>query len=266
MGNLTSRKQDFEMIGPLLRNKFSKYWIIQNKKEETFIHQVVSAAYTEHWDIENLENFYKELFEILEESKFFPRYQRVRWNDINEIEFLYNYDIKIQHPLIALFRETKKGNFLEDDTIVHIIRGILEALKFLHSYNIAHCHLSLLNIYFYNGIMIDGFEFACFATKECEFSKKRINSKYSSPEMINGTTFDHPELLIPSDIWAVGIIFRALVTGNFPSRPFDALNPEFGTFRCDNKKIEEIINGALEKDVEKRPSVDKLLNIFDDLN
>lgn len=107
----------------------------------------------------------------------------------------------------------KQKRVSESDTKSIIIQ-ICTALKFMHSLGIGHRDLKPENILFdeHNRVKISDFGFAKFITENTRATTPCGSPCYVAPEIISRLPYD-PRV---SDMWALGVICYAMVTGKLP--------------------------------------------------
>lgn len=125
--------------------------------------------------------------------------------------------------LFELFAEHENG--LDEEDARHYLRQIFEAVEELHAVGIAHLDLKLENI-MYNKqtkeIKIIDFGFAeetiNMSSTVSGSSRHRLQTNfcgsldYSAPEILQHIPFDGKK----ADVWALGVMTFALLTGDFP--------------------------------------------------
>ncbi|ORY87560.1 kinase-like domain-containing protein, partial [Protomyces lactucae-debilis] len=162
---------------------------------------------------------------------------------------LYEYLLKRRQ---LTERETKK-----------IFAQICGAVAYIHSRGIVHRDLKLENIFLdrKNNVKLGDFGF----TRENDkgFMKTWCGSTaYSAPEILRCSKYQGE----PVDIWSLGIILFALLSGQLPYDEEDELatkrmilesQPVFPPFFSD--EMTQLITSMLNKDPEKRPSAQDIL-------
>jgi calcium/calmodulin-dependent protein kinase I len=113
--------------------------------------------------------------------------------------------------------------FTESDT-VHVMKGCLTALQYLHSQGIAHRDLKPDNLMFmskdpnssnYNTIKLADFGFAKFTDPQEVMKTVCGTPLYIAPEVLEADMPDHPGYGCEVDIWSIGVILYLLLCG-FP--------------------------------------------------
>lgn len=150
---------------------------------------------------------------------------------------------------------------------------ILQSVNELHTNNICHLDLKLENIIYNretNSIKIIDFGFAQY-TKSSHYIDKERKLKsfcgsihYVSPEIINNIPFYGTK----ADVWSLGILLYALLTGNFPFNDnmdrkdviFDLIlenKVTFPSFLTTESRI--LISSMLNSDPLKRPTIPQIM-------
>lgn len=164
--------------------------------------------------------------------------------------------------LIDLIKSNEK---LSSNKKNKIFLEIVDALVFMHQKGIAHCDIKLSNI------LLDQFG----RVKICDFGLSHLISKsktlkcdksvrgtmnYMSPEILLGIDYDP----FMADVWAVGVTFYTLVTGQFPYGGYSSntiLNEiDAGHTKLDPKygPMSEIVNWCMKIEPQHRPTMSQL--------
>lgn len=158
----------------------------------------------------------------------------------------------------------QKGK-LSKDQFVFFARQILEALAYCHSINIAHRDIKPENIFLDQNNHIKLGDFGMAKTFGCdEKSKEKCGSlMFFSPEMIGYQSV----CPFKADIWALGITFFYMITGNFPfqSQSREQLKQliflgeiEYDKYDID-PDIKYLINRMTAKNINLRPTASEIL-------
>lgn len=198
----------------------------------------------------------------------------------------FNSLVSLNHPYIAKYYESfgdrtaqylvmeycsngtiqQKGR-LSYEKFIFYAKQMLEAIAYCHSNKIAHNYISPRNIFIdkYDNIKIADFEMV----KKTEFNHK-------SNEKFNELIFQPPEMLLSdeycpfkADIWALGITFFFMATGNYPFQSDDIeelklkmLKREFNFFKYKiHPKIRFLINKMTAINQYSRSSAEDLLKL-----
>ena len=106
-----------------------------------------------------------------------------------------------------LFDYINNQNFKTENEKKKIMRGIIQAISYLHEKGIPHCNIKMENIWLDDNLNI----------KLCNFGLPKVSNKmkssiYASPEMKRDANVD----FFKSDIWSVAITLYAMETTKFP--------------------------------------------------
>lgn len=142
---------------------------------------------------------------------------------------------------------------------------ILKATEYLHGLNIAHLDIKPENILFNSFFEVKLADFGCCMPCVPEHSGEMHGTIiYTAPEIFKRNFKD----LKKADIWSIGIVFFAMVTGHIP---WSSTDEEKLIMEIFNKKvtipsdvpseISSIINSCLTKNPNERPCVSELLDL-----
>ncbi|KAI0558303.1 Serine/threonine protein kinase [Gracilaria domingensis] len=186
-------------------------------------------------------------------------------------------------PAGDMFGEVAAAGNLPPRLIRRRLRDICEALKYLHSTNIAHLDVKLENVVIAKSSKAQLIDFGC---------ARRIDERRdpSQPVPLAGTLhYLCPELLrnaaLPpaasSDAWSLGVLAYTAVAGMYPFNGARRGYTEEQTDAATRRRILEaqphripscvdvpsdlrsIIDGLLEKDVSKRMTIPQVIQILD---
>ena len=120
----------------------------------------------------------------------------------------------LKDMIIKRYNDTTKDYLFTDIECSIIIKGILEAINYLHQHNIVHRDIKPDNILFkdendLNSICLCDFGMACrFSNYELSMQEKCGTLIFMAPEVISKANYDH---LV--DSYSVGIIVYLLASG-----------------------------------------------------
>lgn len=146
-----------------------------------------------------------------------------------------------------------------------IIPQIIHGLQYLHSKNIIHRDIKLENILLTpdNKIKIADYDFLTYSDN-IKGNDVCGTVYYNSPELSINDKYD-----CRTDIWSVGIVMYMLLIFNYPfygstnkETVHKILNDSFDMTKIPSR-YKPIITGLLEKDPNKRISLDKALMLLD---
>ncbi|KAI5529944.1 serine/threonine kinase family [Trichomonas vaginalis G3] len=117
-------------------------------------------------------------------------------------------------PNGELFKYIIENKKLGEENAKIIFKEIVAGLAYVHSLNIAHRDLKPENILLSetNHIKITDFGFSRYVGENGWVKTSCGSPCYASPECISGEQYDG----IKSDMWSIGVILFAMVTGMLP--------------------------------------------------
>ena len=187
---------------------------------------------------------------------------------------IYDYFIDNNHfylileycPNGTLMNFIEKKTFKTKEKLIFYFKEMLEALKFIHSKNIAHLDIKPANILFdkYFRLKISDFGLASNFEKN-ELIRGFLGSLlFMSPEQIKRQNYDP----FKADIWALGITFYLLATNENPWNFSNKIELEnsisLGLINFPNNldlEIKSLILEMLNMNFKKRKTTDELLNL-----
>lgn len=123
--------------------------------------------------------------------------------------------------------DTYMNNFeyLPHETVFHIAKQIVSALKYCHERNVVHRDIKLENIFvrgdpereedevdLYPSVVLADFGFASIRPIEELLYDHPGTADYAAPELFQGVPYRGDK----ADVWALGIVLYALFTGELP--------------------------------------------------
>lgn len=165
----------------------------------------------------------------------------------------------------------KRHHFTEHDAAI-CIYAILQGVQYLHHKDIAHRDLKPENLLLrdesdLSDLVIADFGVAKHLEEDNEMMKTLVGSPgYSAPELFDKKGYKGP----PADIWSIGVIAYALLSGKSPfsQRDADACleqqrrgEVEFAHSIWDSisEEAKDFIRQCLRVDADKRPTADGLI-------
>lgn len=155
---------------------------------------------------------------------------------------------------------------------LRIVKDIARALAHAHANNIIHCDIKPHNILVAPDGQVKVADFGiarAISSNTMSFSGDIVGSvHYFSPEQAKGLS-----ITPKSDIYSLGVVFYELLAGKLPftgetsvSIAMKHLEEDMPSIRKDNPdvpaKVEAIVARALEKDVERRPDANELIEMI----
>ena len=163
------------------------------------------------------------------------------------------------------FLEERKGKPLDDDLVVEWATQLALALHYVHSKKILHRDLKSQNIFItrkYNRLLLGDFGISRVLSATQELAQTVIGTpSYLSPELYENQKYDRK-----SDVWALGCIFYELCCLRLP---FDGTNMAAIMLKVlttepepvpAHYSISSLIMLMLQKDPQKRPTIEMVLN------
>jgi len=127
----------------------------------------------------------------------------------------FNYYVFMEFcPNGELFKFICDSTRLKEDQSKILLKQVLEALAYLHSLGVAHRDLKPENLLFdpYSRLKISDFGLSRFVASNGLVNTPCGSPCYASPECVSGLPYDGRK----SDMWSLGVILYAMVTGNLP--------------------------------------------------
>lgn len=152
---------------------------------------------------------------------------------------------------------------LDEQKAILIFKQIVSAISYCHEKGITHRDLKLENILLMQNDIIKIIDFGFSISARMKLKTFCGTPTYMAPEIINKGEYEGP----PTDMWALGIIFFALLCGVFPFQ--GSANKELykriskGIFSIPNHvsaNLQEILNGLLCVDPIKRMTASQVLS------
>mmetsp|Transcript_18110 Transcript_18110/g.51079 ORF Transcript_18110/g.51079 Transcript_18110/m.51079 type:complete len:282 (-) Transcript_18110:14-859(-) len=178
------------------------------------------------------------------------------------------YDFYEKDGILAIVMEfVSRGELLSyigpkggpENEVRNVFKQLLEAVQYCHDHNVIHRDLKLENLLVdknYNLKVMD-FGFANFsATKTMRMKTLCGTLMYLAPEIFLGKQYQGP----PVDVWAMGVILYAMVTGRFPfadtpELPRDVVKGNFRIPSKLSKDLRKLLAGMLSLDPNKRATI-----------
>jgi len=197
--------------------RFAKVYSAYSKRKEGSV--AVKVLMKKETSKENLKNE----VEILQKLKH-PNIVKF-YDCLEESDRIYIFTKKMETDMLEEILESAEMHLDERTTRFFIVQ-ILEAVRYLHSKNVAHCDLKPENVLLQNVLSKDPHPFI----QLCDFGYARDMNKFDRRDSVKGTPqYSAPELLLEIkysraiDIWSIGVIIFVSLTGSFP---FDGAEAE----------------------------------------
>ncbi|CAK93859.1 unnamed protein product (macronuclear) [Paramecium tetraurelia] len=170
----------------------------------------------------------------------------------------------ISNQSLAVYVKSKTKRLLPIQEGLYIFQQLANAIKYLHSKNIAHRDIKMENIL----LLTDNYvKLIDFGFSICIQDNQKVNvfcgtPSYMSPELV--TKVPHNPLC--SDIWSLGILLYRMLLGEYPFKGhndkelYKAIQQNKVKMPNDmNQNITNLIKGCLEKNVNQRFTIEQIL-------
>jgi len=187
------------------------------------------------------------------------------YETIDSIKQLYLVMEFIKGKSLYSYLKSKDGRRLSENEARRIFKQVLEGIQYCHKRNVSHRDIKLENILMTetNDIKIIDFGFStCYPPG----TKLRVfcgTPSYMSPEIVTKKDYYGP----PADMWALGILLYAMISGRFPFKGSsdrelyrNIAKGEFQFSSSSSSKAKALIKRLLQVDPNKRPTCDEVLN------
>ncbi|EAY08614.1 CAMK family protein kinase [Trichomonas vaginalis G3] len=167
-------------------------------------------------------------------------------------------------PNGELFKFIIQNKFLPENEAKMYMKPIVEALKYIHDLKVVHRDLKPENILLddKNRPKITDFGFSRYVLHDQLLKTTCGSPCYASPACIAGKEYDG----FKNDIWGLGVIFFATVTGQLPwtkkieSELFEQISrAEYTIPSYISDDLRELISSMMNIDESKRPTCDQIL-------
>jgi len=106
-----------------------------------------------------------------------------------------------------------KKKVFEENEAKDVMQQLVCGVSYIHDKGCVHRDLKLDNILYHDGkFKIADWGFACEYKRNCTLTQSVGSLWYASPEIITGKPYLGP----PVDIWSLGVILYALLSGHLP--------------------------------------------------
>ncbi|CAD8187525.1 unnamed protein product [Paramecium pentaurelia] len=171
----------------------------------------------------------------------------------------------ISNQSLAIYVKSKSKRLLPIEEALYIFQQLANAIKYLHSKNIAHRDIKMENIL----LLSDNYvKLIDFGFSICIQDNQKVNvfcgtPSYMSPELVSKV----PHNPLCSDIWSLGILLYRMILGEYPFKGqndkelYRAIQQNKVKLPNDmNQNIVNLINGCLEKTINQRLTIEQILN------
>ena len=252
-------EKEYKIIKPLGEGGFGIVYLVEKDNKRYALKKSTKKLKNE--EIEQI----KKLINIL--SKINNEYLIKYYNTFIEND---NFNILMEfageNNLKQFINKHKnKGEYIDEKIIKDIIIQICKGLKVIHDNNMIHRDLTPDNIFIdenTNKIKIGDFGVSKILTNTKNYAKTQIGKfNYVAPEILKGLEYNNKV-----DIYSLGCIIYELFTLN--EYYIDKLDEKECKINTDiyNKKYQELIDLLIQKDYNKRPNIEEIMNSIDLLN
>lgn len=211
-------------------------------------------------------------YELSKDERFIKRFKRESSQVINldhpNIVHVYSVEEDEDQPFMVM--EYVKGHTLKDflrekkylpvDVSVHIMRQLLEGVRYAHENKIIHRDLKTQNIMITDELEIKITDFGiALSSNEADVTQTNTimgSVHYLAPELARGNLATNR-----SDIYALGIIFYELLTGSVPFKGEGAVNIALQHLEAPmpsilkiNEELPEFLDKIIQTATAKRPA------------
>jgi len=176
-----------------------------------------------------------------------------------------NFYIILEYcPNGELFQYILSKRYIQESEAKPLMRQIVQAIQYLHNHGVVHRDLKPENILLdaRGKVKISDFGFSRYSSHSQVVSTTCGSPCYASPECITGDPYNG----FKNDIWSLGIILYAMVTGQLPwtkkkqNELFDQIKKaEYKIPSYISEKLSQLIKSMLQIIAEKRPSPEDIL-------
>lgn len=187
---------------------------------------------------------------------------------------IYEY-FEYKNRLVMIFQFCSNGTLknliqpgigIQRDLINQFIKQMVEALAYLHKNEIAHLDIKTTNVFVDNFMrpLLADFGLSCHINGVEQMNSFSGSFVYRSPEMIQQLPYDPYK----ADVWALGVTFFMMVTGNSPWQMFNSesmktsiINGQFEIPQNIDPEVASIIRMMLTVDPIMRPSMSEIIRL-----
>ncbi|KAJ3423354.1 mitogen-activated protein kinase kinase kinase 20-related [Anaeramoeba flamelloides] len=146
---------------------------------------------------------------------------------------------------------SKKHN-LDLNLIISLSLQISNAVSYLHNKGIIHNDIKSKNFVVMSDFSIKLIDFGVYEMKENIKKKVHLTPNFCAPELLSGNTTGNKK----TDIYSMGLVFKQMINSIDAKLGMTNENKQIGKYNM----FENIINTCLQRDPEKRPSIDQVKN------
>ncbi|CAG8531245.1 16261_t:CDS:2, partial [Racocetra fulgida] len=255
---------DFEILDNLGQGAYGQVKLAYNKndleKKRVVLKYVVkSRILVDCWTRDKVLGTVPLEIHILHTLRRFPHPNIVQMVDFFEDDDYYYIEMGLHGAGMDLFDYIELNTAMAEDEIKLIFRQVARAIQHLHHRNIVHRDIKDENVILdENGnVQLIDFGSSAYIKAGKKYDTFCGTIDYAAPEVLTGKKYDGP----PQDIWALGILLYTLI---YKENPFYNIDEIIARdlripYILSDGSI-DLVKKMLDRDVDKRPSIDDVLN------
>lgn len=187
---------------------------------------------------------------------------------------IYEY-FRYKNRLIMIFQYCQNGTLknlihsgfgIQRDLILPFMKQMTDALAYLHENEIAHLDIKTTNVFVDNFMrpLLADFGLSCHNDGVEQMNSYSGSVIYRSPEMIQQIPYDP----FKADVWALGVTFFMMVTGNSPWQMYNIeslkksiINNQYEMPETVDPDVADVIRRMLVIDPVMRPSISEIAQL-----
>ncbi|CAG8637319.1 11075_t:CDS:2, partial [Funneliformis caledonium] len=261
---LTKSISDFVIVDALGQGAYGQVNLAYNKKDPEKKRVVLkfvvkSKILVDCWTRDKSLGTVPLEIHILHTLRRLPHPNIVQMVDYFEDEEYYYIEMGLHGEGMDLFDYIELNNTMPEAEVKSIFRQVSRAIQHLHHNKIVHRDIKDENVILdENGnVQLIDFGSSAYLKENTKYDTFCGTIDYAAPEVLTGKKYDGP----PQDIWALGILLYTLIYRENPFYNIDEIIAR--DLRIPYILSEgsiDLIKCMLDRDVEKRPTIDDVLN------
>ena len=255
--NLTAPTSEEVVYNPQLNKWFKKYNYTEIRRLGAGAFGITSLVHDNNLDknfvlktIQLTKDNIKSIFQEIDMLRKIAKYG-CKTNLLCYVDYYINYNDKTLYIVTDVFdNSTTLFDFIRDHQqnkikiptgdLLKIMKGLLQALVYLHKIGIAHADIKPENILINNNLEIQLIDFGISCAKDCGVKGTIL---YQSPEflMITGRRVNVKEFK-KADIFSMGVVFYLLANLSLPYPTKSTLYPLATKNTYDNDNTHPVVN------------------------